>query len=310
MLFILFTESAFDSNQSVAGSNSVEVLSEGDSSSQTSLSSIEVLESAFGSRKHSEERRISQVPSLDTIDDDSSRVYDQESFTETLTASAIAKKATDNKIKAVLEIGNINLTESSSSGSVCDSVCTAYEQGKLSDSTKQLIVEQESTSKLEGLFKSTNMLMSKTPKPKREPETPVNHPYEPIQYNYEDLSIVDHRIKLHIFQNVLEDNDEKLNWIVRGLLIEDKACFAPNFGIVIMSTKKFYVMKIDGIESEDVSSWMKKSSMNAMDKLEYIQMLPYKMGLTFWMRGNIGIHLLLQDENVVLKLMSHINTSS
>lgn len=287
----------------------MEVLSEEDSSSQTSLSSIEVLESAFGSRKHSEERRISQAPSLDTIDDELSRVYDQESFTETLTASAIAKKATDNKIKAVLEIGNINLTESSSSGSVCDSVCTAYEQGKLSDSTKQLMVEKESSSKLEGLFKSTNMLMSKTPKSKREPETPVNHPYEPIQYNYEDLSIVDHRIKLHIFQNVLEDNDEKLNWIVRGLLIEDEAS-APNFGIVIMSTKKFYVMKIDGIESEDVSSWMKRSSVNAMDKLELIQMLPFKMGLTFWMRGNIGIHLLLQDENVVQKLISHINTSS
>lgn len=287
----------------------MEVLSEEDSSSQTSLSSIEVLESAFGSRKHSEERRISQVPSLDTIDDDSSRIYDQESFTETLTASAIAKKATDNKIKAVLEIGNINLTESSSSGSVCDSVCTAYEQGKLSDSTKQLMVEKESSSKLEGLFKSTNMLMSKTPKSKREPETPVNHPYEPIQYNYEDLSIVDHRIKLHIFQNVLEDNDEKLNWIVRGLLIDDEAS-TPSFGIVIMSTKKFYVMKIDGIESEDVSSWMKRSSVNAMDKLEYIQILPFKMGLTFWMRGNIGIHLLLQDENVVQKLMSHINTSS
>lgn len=291
----------------------MEVLSEGDSSSQTSLSSIEVLESAFGSRKHYEERRISQVPSLDTIDDDSSRVYDQEeSYTETLTASAIAKKATDNKIKAVLEIGNVNLTESSSSGSVCDSVCTAYEQnekGKLSDSTKQLMMEKESSSKLEGLFKSTNMLMSKTPKSKREPETPVNHPYEPIQYNYEDLSIVDHRIKLHIFQNVLEGNDEKLNWIVRGLLIEDEAS-APNFGIVIMSTKKFYVMKIDGIESEDVVSWMKRSTVNSMDKLEYIQMLPYKMGLSFWMRGNIGIHLLLQDENVVQKLMSHINTSS
>ena len=308
----MFAESAFDSNQSVAGSNSVEVLSEEDSSSQTSLSSIEVLDSIFGSRKHSEDRRISQVPSLETIDDNLSRVYEQESFTETLTASAIAKKATDNKIKAVLEIGNINLTESSSSGSVCDSVCTTYEQsdkGKMSDSTKQITVEKERSSKLEGLFKSTNMLMSKTPKSKRGPETPVNHPYEPIQYNYEDLSIVDHRIKLHIFQNVLEDNDEKLNWIVRGLLIEDEAS-VPNFGIVIMSTKKFYVMKIDGIENEDVGSWMKRSFVNSLDKMEYIQMLPYRMGLTFWMRGNFGVHLLLQDESVVQKLMSHINTSS
>lgn len=47
----------------------------------------------------------------------------------TLTESLLAKKVEEGhlKVKALLGIGNVNLTESSSSGSVTDSVCTAYE---------------------------------------------------------------------------------------------------------------------------------------------------------------------------------------
>lgn len=130
--------SSFDSNQSVAGSSNgerdadfninnrygesdVEILS------NPSQSSIEVL--GYSSRKHSEDRRVSQQPSLNTIDDDINRLQLLASLAHQqpsdLSNSMITAHHDDEK-KSILT--NANLTESSSSGSVTDSICTAYEQ--------------------------------------------------------------------------------------------------------------------------------------------------------------------------------------
>jgi len=299
-------ESAFDSNQSVAGS-SVEILSESSSqishASQTSQSSIEVIDN---SRKPSEERKISQAPSLDTIDDDSAK-QDSEQLT-------IMKKSTDlDKVKSALSIGNVNLTESSSSGSVCESVCTAYEQnGKKhhKESTK---------TPLDGIFKASSMLLSKT-KSRKDSETEASIlPSAPIQYNYEDFSIFDHRVKLFLFQNVLEDNDEKLMWIVKCLLIEDGANLTaspvmPTQALVVMSTRKLYILKITGEESDDIEKWLKVSISSSVNKIVIIRELPLKFGFSFVLLmekiGITNVHLLLQDRNVMDRLRKHITTSS
>lgn len=99
---------------------------------------LKKLISYFSSRKHSEERRISQVPSLDTIEDDTTNQNLSTTLTENymeaenaeLATEVIVEKKPDEvmlKSKTLLGIANVNLTESSSSGSVTDSVCTAYE---------------------------------------------------------------------------------------------------------------------------------------------------------------------------------------
>lgn len=291
--FFFSPESAFDSNQSVAGS-SVEILSESSSQisqiSQTSQSSIEVIEM---SRKPSEERRISQVPGLETIEDDGPK-SDENILEETLT------KSTELKPKVILTIGNVNLTESSSSGSVCESVVTAYEQSG-----------KKNEAKLDGIFKTSSLLLSKTPKPKKEAE-PENFASKPIHFNYEDLSVVDHRVKLFLFQNVLEENDEKLMWLVKCLVIEDEASSvaAAQFALVIMTTKKIYVLKIVGEESEDIGAWVKKTTICLLDRVEVVRELPAKAGFSFVLRGTTNVHVLLQDGNVTDRLKKHIANSS
>lgn len=287
----------------MAGS-SVEVLSESSSQisqvSQASQSSIEVIEGSFNSRKPSEERRISIVPTLDTIED--LQKNEETVLDETLTASALMKKSDDDvKPKVVLSIGNVNLTESSSSGSVCESVVTAYEHTQHK--------KEKAESGFDGIFKSSSILLSKTPKPKSELETRQIHP---IQYNYDDLSVVDHRVKLFLFQNILEENEEKLIWIVRTLVIEDDATSSgvPFFSLVAMSTKKIYVLKITGEESEDIGSWLKKSLMFTIDRIETIREISSKAGFTFILKSKSAFHLLVQDQNVTDRLRIHITTSS
>lgn len=103
------------------GESDVEILS------NPSQSSIEVLN--YSSRKHSEDRRVSQQPSLDTIDDDINRLQLLASLAHQQTpdmSNSITTGNQDDEKKTILT--NAHLTESSSSGSVTDSICTAYEQ--------------------------------------------------------------------------------------------------------------------------------------------------------------------------------------
>lgn len=143
--------------------------------SNPSQSSIEVLDQ-FSSRKTSEERRISHIPSLETIDDQSytqtflEREFDNminyarkdkpEEYVEaplSSTAAAVplyqkemehqesaAVKATDETTKksSTSTFTQNNLTESSSSGSVTDSICTAYEQNGKSDVNKEFMQQE------------------------------------------------------------------------------------------------------------------------------------------------------------------------
>lgn len=299
-----FLESAFDSNQSVAGS-SVEILSECSSShiSHTSQSSIEVLD-PFGSRKASEERRISTAPSLDTIDDDGTKLQDAVLEEDTLVCSTDDKKVVE---EPKIVIGNVNLTESSSSG---ESVQTAYEQNggrkKKSDSQSE---ELPKSSPLESIFKTSQLLLSKSKKKEAEPVS--SHPSKPIQYNYEDLSALDHRLKLFCFQNVLDDNDEKIMWLVKCIVVEEMLNFNPKLALLLMTTRKIYILKICGDEQEDITTWIQKSPVShAIDNVELIQALPFANGFTFKIKNAIKFHVILRDDFLSSILQKHITTSS
>lgn len=291
----------------------MEVLSECSSQAsqvfQASQSSIEVIDSNHASKRQSEERRISIAPSLDTIEDDTAK---NDTLDETLTTSVVLKKSADLiKEKVVMTIGNVNLTESSSSGSVCESVVTAYDNGRKKEKSSSEEKLTESGSGLDGIFKTSSILLSKTPKPRKESEMVE---YLPIQYNYDDLSIVDHRVKLHLFQNVLEENDEKLMWLVKCLVMEDEVASSsglPFCSLFVMSTKKVNVLKIVGDESDDISSWLKKSFICNINKLEMIREISSKLGFTFTIaKPKINIHILLQDQNLADRLRVHMTTSS
>lgn len=163
---------SFDSNQSVAGSSNCDRDADfqsktgtnaGDSDieilSNPSQSSIEVLSDTYHSnRKNSEERRVSQIPSLDPITDNSfnslhtlvnqqtstqdlnlnasstiksNLTYDTvvavDSTYDTSTSAEYDKQKDNDAEKKSMVLSGVQLTESSSSGSVTDSICTAYE---------------------------------------------------------------------------------------------------------------------------------------------------------------------------------------
>lgn len=136
--------------------------------SNPSQSSIEVLDPNVvqsSSRKTSEERRISQIPDLQTIDDDFSQTQsfidrefqqllaEQQEITLTATVATVAEP----KPKALAQV---QLTESSSSGSVTDSICTTYEQqaGKQTQEEKP----REATTKNAEDIVLHNMLMAQS----------------------------------------------------------------------------------------------------------------------------------------------------
>lgn len=104
--------------------------------SNPSQSSIEVIDSLHSSRKHSEERRnlqfseLDMPQGLDTIYNLNNAISkDAEQDATEKDSSVLKSEATTQT--AVLPNKHLPLlTESSSSGSVTDSICTAYEQNQ------------------------------------------------------------------------------------------------------------------------------------------------------------------------------------
>ncbi len=117
------------------GDSDIEILS------NPSQSSIGIIDSIQSSRKHSEERRLSQTEGLDVTASEyinnlqllngavETILVNQQTSTQDLTTNT--ENATDDGMdrekKTILS--GVHLTESSSSGSVTDgSICTTYEQ--------------------------------------------------------------------------------------------------------------------------------------------------------------------------------------
>ncbi|XP_076294783.1 uncharacterized protein LOC143215989 isoform X2 [Lasioglossum baleicum] len=231
--------------------------------SNPSQSSIEVLDDA--SRTHltpyrkrsSEERRTAVAPSLLTIPD----------------ATSIMT----------------GLTESSSSGSLTDSICTAYEN-KI---TRQANTDEKSlntgndketkfasvtnlTSLLGGLLQSIKIDSNKSLMMKAEETSHfLGHN---IQYSYTDFSSVDHRIKLHILLNIFEHENEELILLLRADILM-RNMKDPFPGCFVLSTLKVYVLQIDGLEGEDPQRWLHKEVSWTIDRLRSIAPLPFKQGV-------------------------------
>uniref|UniRef100_A0A182SGH1 Serine/threonine-protein kinase 11-interacting protein n=1 Tax=Anopheles maculatus TaxID=74869 RepID=A0A182SGH1_9DIPT len=283
------TNSERDRDADLLGNESdIEVLS------NPSQSSIEVLDRG----KASEERRI---PGLETINDSSVDSMRQDptsgdsrdredvsvsiqtkldaSLDETLKqtfggtvkesvkdddtmakSANVAKLQTSHANKKAF-LTNVNLTESSSSGSVTDSVCTAYEssQGISSDGSalkhntaKESVLGEQAhpqdqsmedhkeanepvpansggTSKADSSM-LTSVLgglfqstnMLMAKNPKgKSDDSLLKKFYEPIRYSYNDFANVDHRLKLYLYQNLFEDVHESLKWLVSCVIFDD-----------------------------------------------------------------------------------------
>lgn len=150
--------------------------------------------------------------------------------------------------------------------------------------------------KFAGLFHSTNMLMTRGAKMATKIEAP---PCEKFKFSYEEFDSVDHRLKLYLYQNVFEDDNEHLKWLVKGCLFNDAAISDPDAklqpAIFVMSTTKWYVLYIIGKESDDVTRWLRREAFGTINRVETIRVLPWKVGITFTIKHYGSIHFLLQD---------------
>ncbi|XP_046739064.1 serine/threonine-protein kinase 11-interacting protein isoform X2 [Diprion similis] len=281
--------------------------------SNPSQSSIEVLEensistSTPSRKRSSEERRIAVVPSLLTIPD--------------------------------VNLLPAGLTESSSSGSLTDSVCTTYENKRLkpAESNTKLIInplngngtdmmvdEKDATpqpvtnlsSILGGLLSSMKIGPSKLSSPMSETDSAFVG--SSIQYSYTDYSSIDHRVKLHIILHVFEHPKEDLVLLLKAdILTKDMARTIP--GCLILSTSKVYLLKIIGPEGEDPQKWLQKECSWTMDRLRTFAPLPYKQGILvdFYQPGtleevssNTTLVCILQDFQRTSNFLSYLTDLS
>ncbi|KAK9299456.1 hypothetical protein QLX08_007486 [Tetragonisca angustula] len=253
-----------ESRESTPSANALDKKYESDIEvlSNPSQSSIEVLDD--GSRTHltphrkrsSEERRAAVAPCLLTIPD-----------------------------AAPIMTG---LTESSSSGSLTDSVCTAYENKVM----RQISMDEKSlnnndkeiksspvtnlTSMLGGLLQSIKIGSNKPLELKTEQASHLMG--SNIQYSYTDFSSIDHRIKLHIILNIFEHENEELILLLRAeILMQNMKDTFP--GCLILSTSKVYVLKIVGPEGENPQRWLHKEISWTIDRLRRFSPIPFKQGV-------------------------------
>ncbi|XP_043479640.1 serine/threonine-protein kinase 11-interacting protein isoform X2 [Leptopilina heterotoma] len=192
------------------------------------------------------------------------------------------------------------LTESSSSGSMTDSVCTAYENKNVklcdisemshsndnvdNDAIKSQEIEKETvfmpvtnlTSMLGELLQTMKIGSTKTTPTKSEESTEFMG--SDVHYSYTDFNSVDHRIKLHIILNIFEQEKEELVLLLRAEIFTPAS--SKTFpGCLVLSTSKIYILKIFGPEGEDPQRWLKKESSWTMDRLRTFAPLPFKQGL-------------------------------
>ncbi|XP_055682444.1 serine/threonine-protein kinase 11-interacting protein isoform X1 [Lutzomyia longipalpis] len=298
---------SFDSNQSVAGSSTSErdrdadihlssrfnVESDVEILSNPSQSSIEVLDSKNSSRKHSEERKISQVPSLETIADHSS--IKGESCVDTAPPFAVAEeKKTMLDKKDLIRQTFLNLTESSSSGSITDSICTAYEHSQEAEEHKHLspveVISEEDNRTQSSFFGFLTSFASTN-----KVDGIVMPITDPFKFTFDDFGNVDHRIQIFLYQHIFMENSEKLLWVVRCRFCDEKVSSDWFDGIVVMSTVRFYTFLITGEENDDPSKWLRRLTLVPVEEMKSIKCLPWSIGVTFSTRTMSNVHILLRD---------------
>lgn len=125
-------------------------------------------------------------------------------------------------------------------------------------------------------------------------------PCDEFKFSYTKFDTVDHRLKLFLYQNIFEDDNEHLKWLVKGRCYIDSTAGAESDdtlkpAIFIMSTTKWYLLSIIGSESDDLTKWVKRQHYGTIDRVEMVRVLPWKIGLTFAIKLFGNIHFFLQD---------------
>lgn len=206
------------------------------------------------------------------------------------------------------------LTESSSSGSITESVCTQYEpvavveehQGaEAGDEELDTAQDQQqpavgfkksSSTFLEGFLSASNMLktLGQTPRPADGIRLVKA---EPFLFSTTHFSRADHRLQLYLHQNVFLEKGEKFVAVVRGTLVGVAAGQLEEDAIVVLSNRLLYLFVVTAAEEDDdPGQWMRLMRRVELKEWTGVRVLPSEMGVRFcFVSGNSEWNVMLQD---------------
>ena len=212
---------------------------------------------------------------------------------------------TTNIIVANKLLGNCQLqalTESSSSGSITESICTQYEPAAVVEEHTAVVVEEEGSRVqetdedrpvgfkksnsmfLEGFISASNMLKTLSTATKAADGIRLNKA-EPFLFSSTNFQRADHRLQLYLHQNVFLESNEKFGSVVRGALVsaEIRKC---EDAVVVQSNKVLYLFLVTSEEEEDdPGQWLKLMKRVDLKNWLAVRLLPFGVGVRFCFSG-------------------------
>lgn len=195
----------------------------------------------------------------------------------------------------------LNLTESSSSGSITDSVCTAYEQTVEVEEHKPVMQDIETVvsadkkpgNLFDGILKTFSNKMDGI----------KIKSVDPFNFSTTTFHQMDHRLQIYVYQNVFLESNEKFICVIRCRFFDDfmKLTRSAEDSIIVMSNKKIYVFLVVGEEHDDPQQWLRLITRVDLAELTTVGVLPFDIGLrfSFFSKSTIG------DWNLITKDQSH-----
>lgn len=212
---------------------------------------------------------------------------------------------TTNIIVANKLLGNCQLqalTESSSSGSITESICTQYEPTAVVEEHTAVLVEEgdnrvqeteedrpvgfkkSNSMFLEGFISASNMLKTLSTATKAADGIRLNKA-EPFLFSTTNFQRADHRLQLYLHQNVFLESNEKFGSVVRGSLVnaETRKC---EDAVVVQSNKVLYLFLVTNEEEEDdPGQWLKLMKRVDLKNWLAVRLLPFGVGVRFSLNG-------------------------
>lgn len=203
------------------------------------------------------------------------------------------------------------LTESSSSGSLTDSICTAYDGSRRRtvqhDDCTVLVEEDEN--KPDRLEVKNQRIRSISHQDDLKSDL-INE--DSIQLSYSDFSKIDHRVKLHLLTVHFKINEDFVCSVKCRAVAPDQ-CENSQIKLVVFSTSFMHVFRIVGnTNNEEIESWLKPERSYNISHIESITLLPFQVGFHVKIRSNQSKdnYTILPDLRQTLNFMKFVNDSS
>ncbi|XP_068203292.1 serine/threonine-protein kinase 11-interacting protein-like isoform X2 [Palaemon carinicauda] len=100
----------------------------------------------------------------------------------------------------------------------------------------------------------------------------------PVRYSYEDFSDIDHRLKLHCEVLLFHEPEEFILGLVKAVLLV-KGGLREYQGIVVLSSKKIYILEIVGPEDDSPQTWLEERSSYNLSEVHVIHSLYQRQGV-------------------------------